>query len=66
MLNVVIASWSAIFLENSLSNLCWKLYEGKKKKANKAVISSFLMLGNVVYKYDQSNEHVISLQVLRD
>lgn len=50
------------FLENSLSHLYWKLYVEK----NKAVISSFLMLSSVVYKYDQSNEHEISLQVLRE
>lgn len=62
MLGVIVASWSAIFLENSLSHLYWKLYVEK----NKAVISSFLMLSSVVYKYDQSNEHEISLQVLRE
>lgn len=62
MLGVIVASWSAMFLENSLSHLYWKLYVEK----NKAVISSFLMLSSVVYKYDQSNEHEISLQVLRE
>lgn len=35
-------------------------------KKPKAVISSFLVVSNVVYKYDQSNEHAISLQVLRE
>lgn len=62
MLGVIIASQSAIFLESSLSHLYWKLYVEKTK----AVISSFLMLSSVVYKYDQSNEHEISLQVLRE
>lgn len=61
MLEDIITSWSAVYLENSLSNLCCKLYVEKNQSS-----SYFLMLSNVVYRYDQSNEHAISLQVLRE
>lgn len=59
----IIASWSAAFLENSLSNLCWKLCV-KKTQSSYFFFSD--VLSNVVYKYDQSSEHAISLQVLRE